>query len=163
MPPSYMTRQSLQRLKEKAEAIQHRLKTEVAQELARASSYKDLRENAEWDAALELQSSLKHEVSGIIRKINNVELIEDLPINGDRVTIGTQIKIFDVDQDTELNYKILGEEESDLANGVISVTAPLTRGLMQKEAGDEVTVQLPGGKRTFEILSVEKIDFSQEI
>lgn len=158
-----MTRQSLQRLKEKAEAIQHRLKTEVAQELARASSYKDLRENAEWDAALELQSSLKHEVSGIIRKINNVELIEDLPINGDRVTIGTQIKIFDVDQDTELNYKILGEEESDLANGVISVTAPLTRGLMQKEAGDEVTVQLPGGKRTFEILSVEKIDFSQEI
>ena len=158
-----MTRQSLQRLKEKAEVIQHRLKTEVAQELARASGYKDLRENAEWDAALELQSSLKHEASEIIRKINNVELIETLPITGDRVTIGTQIKIFDVDQDTELNYKILGEEESDLANGVISASAPLTRGLMQKEEGDEVTVQLPGGKRTFEILSIEKIDFSRKI
>mgnify|MGYP002824191928 FL=1 len=158
-----MTRQSLQRLKEKAEVIQHRLKTEVAQELARASGYKDLRENAEWDAALELQSSLKHEASEIIRKINNVELIETLPITGDRVTIGTQIKIFDVDQDTELNYKILGEEESDLANGVISASAPLTRGLMQKEEGDEVTVQLPGGKRTFEILSIEKIDFFRKI
>ena len=163
MPPFYMTRQSLQRLKEKAEVIQHRLKTEVAQELARASGYKDLRENAEWDAALELQSSLKHEASEIIRKINNVELIETLPITGDRVTIGTQIKIFDVDQDTELNYKILGEEESDLANGVISASAPLTRGLMQKEEGDEVTVQLPGGKRTFEILSIEKIDFFRKI
>jgi transcription elongation factor GreA len=135
----------------------------VAQELARASGYKDLRENAEWDAALELQSSLKHEASEIIRKINNVELIETLPITGDRVTIGTQIKIFDVDQDTELNYKILGEEESDLANGVISASAPLTRGLMQKEEGDEVTVQLPGGKRTFEILSIEKIDFFRKI
>ncbi len=161
MPPHYMTRQSLQRLKEKAETIQHRLKTEVAQELARASAYKDLRENAEWSAALELQSNLKHEVSGIIRKINDVELIETLPITGERVTIGTQIKLFDVDQNTEINYKILGEEESDLPNGVISASAPLTRGLMQKEEGDEVTVQLPGGKRTFEILSIEKIDFSR--
>ena len=158
-----MTRQSLQRLKGKAEMIQHRLKTEVAQELARASGYKDLRENAEWDAALELQSNLKHEVSRIITKINNVELIEGLPITGDRVTIGTRIKLFDVDQDTEFNYKILGEEESDLPNGVISASAPLTRGLMQKEEGDKVTVQLPGGKRTFEILSIEKIDFSQDI
>lgn len=162
MPTSYMTRKSLQRLKEKAEAIQHRLKTEVAQELARASGYKDLRENAEWTAALELQSTLKHEVSGILEKIKSVELIEALSIVGDRVTIGTQIKLFDIDQDKELNFKILGDEESDLANGIISFQAPLVRGLMQKVEGDEVTVQLPGGKRTFEILSVEKIDFSRE-
>jgi len=158
--PYYMTRPSLQRLRERAEAIQHRLKTEVAQELARASGYKDFRENAEWDAAIELQGNLKHEVSRILEKIQDAALIEELPINGDRVSIGTEVTLYDQGREKEVTYKILGEEESDLANGVISCSAPLARGLMQKEAGDEVTLQLPAGARTFEILSVKKIDFS---
>lgn len=159
--PYYLTRASLQRLREKAEAIQQRLKTEVAQELGKAAAYKDLRENAEWDAAIALQSTLKHEVSRILEKIQDAALIEELPINGDKVTIGTRVTLFDVGKNQEVTYKIMGEEESDLQNGVISFNAPLARGLMQRVPGDEVTVQLPGGKRTFEVVSVEKIDFSK--
>jgi transcription elongation factor GreA len=159
--PYYLTRASLQRLREKAEAIQQRLKTEVAQELGKAASYKDLRENAEWDAAIALQATLKHEVSKILEKIQDAALIEELPINGDKVTIGTQVTLLDVGKNQEVTYKIMGEEESDLQNGVISFNAPLARGLMQREPGDEVTVQLPGGKRTFEVVSVEKVDFSR--
>ncbi|MEE9276110.1 MAG: transcription elongation factor GreA [bacterium] len=161
MSPHYMTRRSLERLREKADAIQHRLKTEVARELAKAAAFKDLSENAEWDAALELQGNLKFEVSKILGKLQDAALIEELPINGERVSLGTKVTLFDLDRDEEITYTILGEEESDLSNGIISFSAPLARGLLQKEAGDEVVIQLPGRKRTFEILSVEKVDFSE--
>lgn len=161
MPPYYLTRRSLERLREKADAIQLRLKTEVARELAKAAGYKDLSENAEWDAAIELQNTLKAEVSRILQRIQEAALIDELPINGDKVTIGTKVKLFDIDADKELTYSILGDEESDIANGVISFNAPLSRGLLQKEEGDEVTVPLPSGARTFEILSIETIDFDQ--
>ena len=160
MPPYYTTKDSLERMKEKVEGIHHRLKTEVAQELAKAADYGDRSENAEWDAALELQSNLKHEAIRLMDKIQEAELIEELPIGGDRVTIGTEVTLLDLDKDEEITYKILGEQESDFKNGILSFQAPLVRGLMQKEPGDEVLVQLPGGTRNFEIVDVKKIDFS---
>ncbi len=160
MAAYYTTRKSLDRMRERVDEIQHRLKTEVAQELAKAADFGDLSENSEWEAALELQSNLKHEANRILDKLRDVELIEDLPINGDRVTIGTEVKLLDLDKDEELTYKILGEEESDFKNGILSFNAPLVRGLMQKEPGDEDSVQLPGGTRSFEIMDVKKIEFS---
>lgn len=160
MPAFYVTRPSLERLRDKVDEIQRRLKTEVAQELARAAGYGDLSENSEWEAALELQSSLKHEASRLLDRIQNASLIEDLPIQGDRVTIGTQVTLLDLDKDEEVSYKILGDEESDFQNGILSFNAPLVRGLLQKEPGEEVSVQLPGGTRTFEVIDVKKIDFS---
>ncbi|MBT3352288.1 MAG: transcription elongation factor GreA [Nitrospinaceae bacterium] len=160
MPPYYTTKNSLEIMKEKVDEITHRLKTEVAQELAKAADYGDLSENSEWEAALDLQSNLKHEVSILMDKVKSAELIEDLPIAGDKVTIGTEVTLFDLDKDEELTYKILGEQESDFQNGILSFQAPLIRGLMQKEPGDEVVVKLPGGTRSFEILEVKKIEFS---
>lgn len=160
MSAFYVTRSSMDRLREKVEEIHHRLKTEVAQELSRAASYGDLSENSEWEAAIELQSSLKHEAKRIMERLQNAALIEDLPISGEKVTIGTEVTLLDLDKDEELSYKILGDEESDFQNGILSFNAPLVRGLLQKEPGDEVTIQLPGGTRTFEVIDVRKIDFS---
>ncbi|HJP14308.1 MAG: GreA/GreB family elongation factor [Nitrospinota bacterium] len=159
MPAFYTTKASLDLMREKVEGIQHRLKTEVAQELAKAADYGDLSENSEWEAALEMQSNLKHEAGKLMGKIQEAELIEDLPIAGDRVTIGTEVTLFDLDKDEELTYKILGEQESDFQNGILSFQAPLVRGLMQKEPGDEVQVKLPSGTRNFEIVDVKKIEF----
>jgi transcription elongation factor GreA len=93
-------------------------------------------------------------------RLSNAALIEDLPILGDKITIGTEVKLLDLDKDEELSYKILGDEESDFKNGILSFNAPLVRGLLQKEPGDEVTVKLPGGVRNFEVIDVQKIDFS---
>lgn len=157
--PYYLTRSSLQRLREKVEEINYRLKHEVSQEIGQAASLGDLSENSEWEAAIELQGNLKNEIARIMQKIQDAAIIEELPIAGDKVTIGTKVKLLDIDKDQELTYKILGEEESNLQKGIISFNAPLVRGLMQKEAGDEVEVRLPGGVRTFEILEVSKIEF----
>ena len=160
MPAYYVTRSSRDRMREKVEEIQHRLKTEVARELSRAADYGDLSENSEWEAAIELQSNLKHEAKRVMDRLSNAALIEDLPILGDKITIGTEVKLLDLDKDEELSYKILGDEESDFKNGILSFNAPLVRGLLQKEPGDEVTVKLPGGVRNFEVIDVQKIDFS---
>ena len=157
--PYYITKTSLGGLRQKVEEIQYRLKHEVSKEIGRAASLGDLSENAEWEAAIELQGNLKNEVSRIMDKIRDAIVIEELPISGDKVTIGTEVTLFDLDKNEELTYKILGEEESDLSNGIISFSAPLSRGLMQKEPGDEVAVQLPGGVRNFEIVDVVKIEF----
>ncbi|MCY3824331.1 MAG: transcription elongation factor GreA [Nitrospinae bacterium] len=157
--PYYITKASLEGLRKKVEEIQYRLKHEVSKEIGKAASLGDLSENAEWEAAIELQGNLKNEVSRIMDKIREASVIEELPISGDKVTIGTEVKLFDLDKNEELTYKILGEEESDLSNGVISFSAPLSRGLMQKEPGDEVAVRLPGGVRNFEIVDVAKIEF----
>lgn len=158
--PYYVTKASLEGLRQKVEEIQHRLKHEVSKEIGRAASLGDLSENAEWEAAIELQGNLKNEVSRIMDKIREASVIEELPIPGDKVTIGTQVTLYDLDKDEEITYKILGEEESDLPNGVISFSAPLARGIMQKEPGDGVVVQLPSGVRNFEIVDVVKIEFS---
>lgn len=147
-------------MREKVEEIQHRLKTEVARELSRAAAYGDLSENSEWEAAIELQSNLKHEAKRVMERLSNAALIEDLPITGDKITIGTEVTLLDLDKDEELSYKILGDEESDFKNGILSFNAPLVRGLLQKEPGDEVIVKLPGGVRNFEVIDVQKIDFT---
>ncbi len=158
--PYYITKASLEGLRQRVEGIQRRLKHEVAKEIGKAASLGDLSENAEWEAAIELQGNLKNEVSRIMDKIREASLIEELPISGERVTIGTQVTLFDLDKEEEIIYKILGEEESDLPNGIISFGAPLSRGIMQKEPGDAVAVKLPGGVRNFEIVDVVKIEFS---
>ena len=157
--PYYITKASLEGLRRKVGEIRHRLKHEVSKEIGKAASLGDLSENAEWEAAIELQGNLKNEVNRIMDKIHEASVIEELPISGDKVTIGTKVTLFDLDKDEEITYKILGEEESDLPNGIISFGAPLSRGIMQKEPGDEVVVQLPGGVRNFEIVDVEKIEF----
>ncbi len=157
--PYYITRTSLESLRQRVEEIQRRLKGEVAREIGRAASLGDLSENAEWEAAIELQGNLKNEVSRIMDKIREASLIEELPVSGEKVTIGTRVTLHDLDRDEEITYEILGEEESDLPNGVISFSAPLARGIMQKEPGDAVAVRLPGGVRNFEIVDVVKIEF----
>ncbi|MFQ5896189.1 MAG: GreA/GreB family elongation factor [Nitrospinota bacterium] len=154
----YLTRRSLERLKERVTALQRQLKGDVARELARAAGYKDFRENAEWDAALEVQGKLKHELAEILQKVQDAALIEEVPVNSDRVTIGTRVTLYDVERGEEFTYTILGEEEADLGRGIISYKAPLARGLLKKEEGEEVEVTLPGGRRLFEVVRVEKAD-----
>ena len=108
--PYYITKASLEGLRRKVGEIRHRLKHEVSKEIGKAASLGDLSENAEWEAAIELQGNLKNEVSRIMDKIREASVIEELPISGDKVTIGTKVTLFDLDKDEEITYKILGEE-----------------------------------------------------
>ena len=149
----------LDKLDQELKDSQKELQVDIPKALKTAREHGDLSENAEWEAAIELQRNLQHEVSRLKEKIRTAQIIEELPISGDKVSVGTKVQLYDIDKDEELTYQILGEEESDLPSGIISFNAPLARGLMQKEPGDEVVIKLAGGVRTFEIVEVSKIEF----
>lgn len=155
----YVTRKYWLQLRERMEQLEKQVRIDMAGEIQRAASYGDFSENSELDAAREKQQLLTLEVQRIREKLNQAQIIDDLQIDASRVSIGTSVTLYDVMAKEEISWTILGEEESNPAEGVISYRSPLAQGLLGKEEGDEVPVQLPGGTKKFEIVAVEKAVF----
>jgi transcription elongation factor GreA len=135
-----------------------RLKEErpkISREIGVAREHGDISENAEYHAAKEKQGLQEARIKDLEDKIGRLEVIDPQRIKSTRVQFGATVGLTKLDTDEEVTYQIVGPEEADLAEGTISVTAPLARALLGKEAGDEVTVNLPGGTRVYEIGSVE--------
>ena len=136
-----------------------RLKSEdrpaVIRAIAEARAHGDLKENAEYHAAKEQQGFIEGRIKDIESKLSNAQIIDisSLPASG-RVVFGATVLLYDPDADAKISYQIVGEDEADIREGLISVNSPIARGLIGKEEGDEVEVRAPGGVRTFEILEV---------
>ena len=122
----------------------------IIQQITDARSHGDLSENAEYHAAREKQSFIEARINDLEGKLGNAEVIEP-PTSGDRVTFGSTVRLED-EGGKQSRYQIVGSEETDPARGRISIMAPLARTLIGKKVGDTVTAELPGGKKTFEIL-----------
>jgi len=137
-----------------------RLKTverpKVIEAIAEARGHGDLKENAEYHAAKEQQSFLEGRISEVEGKLANAQIIDvtKLPKNG-RVVFGTTVVLINVTTDEEVKYKIVGDDESDLKLGMISVNSPIARAVIGKNEGDTALVQTPGGEIEYEISSVQ--------
>ncbi|MBN9288085.1 MAG: transcription elongation factor GreA [Gammaproteobacteria bacterium 39-13] len=137
-----------------------RLKTverpKVIEAIAEARGHGDLKENAEYHAAKEQQSFLEGRISEVEGKLANAQIIDvtKLPKNG-RVVFGTTVVLINVTTDEEVKYKIVGDDESDLKLGMISVNSPIARAVIGKNEGDTVLVQTPSGEIEYEISSVQ--------
>jgi len=145
-----MTRAGYDRLREEVE----RLKKErplIVRAIAEARAHGDLSENAEYHAARERQGFVEARITDLEAKVGTAEVI-DPPTSGDRVTFGSTVRLEDGDG-REAVYQIVGSDEADPKRGLISIMAPLARTLIGKRVGDTVTVMLPGGQKTFEILA----------
>jgi transcription elongation factor GreA len=121
--------------------------------IATAREHGDLKENAEYHAARDKQSFIEGRVKDLENKLALAEVIDPKKLSGERVAFGATVKLTN-ESSEEVTYRILGADEANLAEGSISVTSPLARGLLGKEVGDEVKVRMPGGERTYEILEV---------
>ncbi len=122
-----------------------------------ARAHGDLSENAEYTAAKEQQGQIEARIRDLEDRLSRAEVIDPSKISTDRVVFGTRVRLYDIKQDKETVYCIVGEGEADPSKGYISVTSPIAKGLIGKEEGDEVTIRTPGGIRTFEIISIEKL------
>ena len=145
-----MTRQGHNRLKEELDRLKRVERPAITRAIAEARAHGDLSENAEYHAAREKQSFVEARIADLEGKVGAAEVIEP-PTSGDRVTFGSTVRLED-EAGKETRYQIVGSEEADPANGRISIMAPLARTLIGKKVGDTVTAQLPGGKKSFEIL-----------
>jgi transcription elongation factor GreA len=152
VPRTPMTRTGYERLKEELERLKRVERPAITKAIAEARAHGDLSENAEYHAAREKQSFTEGRINELEGKVGAAEVI-DAPSGGDRVTFASTVRLED-ENGKEVRYWIVGSDEAEPAKGKISILAPLARTLIGKRVGDSVTAQLPGGKKTFEILEV---------
>lgn len=138
-------------------ALEHELHVELPREIARARALGDLSENAEYSAAKERQSYVDARLSQVRGRMRDFAMVDFSKIPRDRVGLGSEVVVLDVKKDEETVFKLVTSEDADAANGKISTTSPIGRGLLGKEVGDTVRVQIPGGAREFEIIKLTTI------
>ncbi len=153
-----ITKTGLVRLKDELKRLKYTERPKIVKEIAEARSHGDLSENAEYHAAKEKQSHVEGRIAQIEHWIASAEVIDVSKLSGDRVVFGATVKLSDGDSGDEVQYRIVGELEADLKQGKISVTSPIARALIGKSEGDVVEVQAPGGKREYEISSVDFVE-----
>ena len=130
----------------------------VSASIAEARAHGDLKENAEYHAAKEEQGLMEAKINDIESALSNAQVIDvqEIPETG-RVIFGSTIKLYDINSDEEIVYKIVGNLESDPANSLISIDTPIAKGLVGKFIDDEVTIITPSGQLTYEIIEVKHI------
>ncbi|MEM9604561.1 MAG: transcription elongation factor GreA [Pseudomonadota bacterium] len=126
--------------------------------IAEAREHGDLKENAEYHAAREQQSFAEGRIKEIEGKLSNAQIIDvtELDAQG-KVVFGATVELLDLNSDTETVYKIVGDDEADIKQGMISVSSPVARALIGRSEGDEVDVTTPSGVSSFEIVAVRYV------
>lgn len=140
----------------------HQLKTverpRITRAIAEARAHGDLSENAEYHAAREQQSFTEGRINALETALAEAKIIDVTTIDaGGQVVFGATVELLNVNNDKQASYQIVGEQEADINEGLISVTSPIARALIGKTAGDAVDVDAPGGVIEYEILAIKYI------
>jgi transcription elongation factor GreA len=152
-----MTIHIKKKLEEEIRLIEHELKNDLPQELKKAVAMGDLSENAEYQSAKQRQEILNAKLAHLRKRLSEVALINFEKIPRGRVSYGSTVVLYDIQKDTEITYKLVSVEESDIQKGLISTTSPIGKGLLNRQAGDSVKIITPGGTKEFEILRLTTI------
>lgn len=143
------------RLEEELKNLKTVERPAVIEAIAEARSHGDLSENAEYHAARERQSFIEGRILELEDKVSRADVIDPAKMAGETVKFGATVTVVDEDTDVESTYQIVGEYEADFDKGLLALTAPLSRALIGKKAGDSVEVATPKGSKAYEILKVE--------
>ncbi len=153
-----ITAAGAQKLAEELQRLKSVERPRVIQAIAEARSHGDLSENAEYHAAREQQGFIEGRIAELESRLANAQIIDPKTVNAQgRVVFGATVDLKDVESDQQVTYQIVGDYEADLAHGRISVSSPIARALIGKEAGDEVEVQVPDGTRHYEVLAIRYV------
>ncbi len=144
----------MRRLKKELEELRHELKTKLPKELEVARAHGDLRENAEYEACKERQGYLNARIGQLEQRIRDLSLYSVSSIPREAVGYGSQVTLENGDDGSEEKYEIVFPEDADPAAGLISISSPLGRALLNKEVGADVEVATPKGRRSFQIVDL---------
>ena len=153
-----LTKEGESLIKEKLAKLKFIERPQISTAIAEARAHGDLKENAEYHAAKELQGLIEAKISEMENALANAQVIDvkEIPETG-RVIFGATIKLYDIDIDKKIQYKIVGNLESNPEKGEISIDTPIAKGLVGKFVDDEVTIKTPSGDSSYEILEVKHI------
>ena len=149
-----MTKEGYQTLKKELEYLKSVEHPQVIRAIEEARSHGDLSENAEYDAAKERQAFIEGRLSELGYKLGNAEVIEVNNLPKDRAVFACTVVLENIDTGEDVEYQLVGPEESDIQQGRISVTSPLGKAIIGKKAGEEIVLNAPGGKRVYELVEI---------
>jgi transcription elongation factor GreA len=141
-----------QKLEEELRGIEHELNSELPKELETARAHGDLSENAEYKYAKERQGFLTARLGQLQKRLADIAMLNLNNLPHDRAGYGSRVKLLDLKNSTEVEYKLVTTEEADATKGLISTTSPIGKALLGRRKGDEVKVTTPKGTREFEIV-----------
>ena len=151
-----MTVRGAELLREELDFLKNVRRPQIIDAIAEAREHGDLKENAEYHAAREQQGFCEGRIQEIEGKLANAQIINVTKMqNNGKVIFGATVSLVNVDTDEEVTYRIVGDDEANIKEGLISVNSPIARGLVGKEVDDSVSITTPGGKVEFDIVDVE--------
>jgi len=149
-----MTAQGYKRLEAELKHLKTVERPAIIKAIAEAREHGDLSENAEYHAAREKQSFVEGRIQDLEDKTSRAEVIDVAKLSGDTVMFGATVVVIDEETEEETTYQIVGDEESDIKNGLLSISSPLARALIGKKRGENAEVNTPKGLKAYEVLKV---------
>ena len=150
------------KLRSELDELEEELHFRLPKEIQKAREFGDLRENAEYKAAMERQSIVQARIMQVRQRLSEVDAIDVSKIPTDRAAYGSTVVFFDLEKEEKVTFKLVTSEESDPDKGLISTVSPIGQALMGKEEGDEVKVKTPSGWRNFEVSRLRTIHDVEE-
>lgn len=151
-----LTYQGLQKLEEELQNLKVVRRKEVAQKIKEAREQGDLSENAEYDAAKDEQRDIEARIEDIEKILKNAEVVVEEEVELDKISIGCKVKILDVEENEELEYKIVGSTEANSLKGKISNESPVGKALLGAKIGDVVKVETHVGELGYKVLEIQR-------
>ena len=150
-----LTTTGAKRLRAELEELRSVKRPAVIAAIAEARAHGDLKENAEYHAAREQQGFIEGRIQQLEYTLSHCQLIDVETLNaGTRVVFGATVELAETESGDEVTYQIVGDLESDIKQGLISVSSPIARALIGKHEGDTITIEAPGGQREYDIIAV---------
>ncbi|MFP6695910.1 MAG: transcription elongation factor GreA [Alphaproteobacteria bacterium] len=152
-----MTRTGFDSMEDELKRLKGVERPAIIQAIEEARAHGDLSENAEYHAAKERQSFIEGRVIELTSKVSRAQIIDTSTMSGKTVKFGATVTVLDDDDDSEMKFQIVGEDEADIKSKRLSVGSPLARALIGKQVGDEVEVATPSGGKFYELLKVKYV------
>jgi transcription elongation factor GreA len=154
--PTYLTEEGLRKLKEELKFLKTKERARIAQAIAEARAQGDLSENAEYDAAKDEQGLLEAKISKLENTVSQARIVDESQIDPSKAYILSTVVVRNSANGMEQTYTLVSPQEADFATGKISIKSPIGEGLLGKSVGDSVTIKVPAGKVSLEIVDISR-------
>lgn len=151
-----LTRVGFDKLKAELRELSTKKRRQIAEDLARARAFGDLRENAEYDAAKNAQAFNEARIAELSDRLSRAEMIDESQMDKTKALIGATVTLQDLDNEEELRYSLVSSEEADFKRNRISVDSPIGKGLLGHQVGEEVAIKVPAGTLRYKVLKIER-------
>lgn len=151
---AYYTEEGLKKIKDELHHLKTKGRADISRQIAEARDKGDLSENAEYDAAKDAQGHLEAKIAQLEQTVGNARILDPSSLDTSKVSILSKVKIKNAQNGAQFSYILTSEEEADLKKGKLSVKSPIGKGLLGRQVGDHVEIQVPAGKMKFEILEI---------